>query len=77
MADQLNTGGSFRVGIDPTGANDPNSANIVWSNATNPYNGFQQMTVDATASAGSVTVVVNASMQIPVRHQHVFWDWPR
>ena len=74
VGNQLNTGGSFRVGIDPTGANDPNSPSIVWSNATNPYNGFQQMTVDATASAGSVTIVLNASMQTPVRHQHVFWD---
>lgn len=74
VGDQLNTGATFRVGIDPTGANDPNSANIVWSSPTNPYQGFQQMVVDATASAGSVTIVLNASMQIPVRHQHVFWD---
>jgi LysM repeat protein len=74
VGDQLNTGATFRVGIDPTGANDPNSANIVWSGSTNPYQGFQQMVVDATASAESVTIVLNASMQIPVRHQHVFWD---
>lgn len=74
MGDQINTGASFRVGIDPTGANDPNSPSIVWSGTTNPYTGFQQMTVDATASAGSVTVVLNASMTTPVRHQHVFWD---
>jgi LysM repeat protein len=74
VGDQLNTGATFRVGIDPAGANDPNSASIVWSSPTNPYQGFQQMAVDATASAGSVTIILNASMQIPVRHQHVFWD---
>ncbi len=68
------TNASFRVGIDPTGSNDPNAGSIVWSNATAPYDGFQQMIVDAAATAGSVTVVLNASMQLPARHQHVFWD---
>jgi LysM repeat protein len=71
---QSYTNASFRVGIDPTGGGDPNSGNIVWSSATAPYSGFQQMTVDAQASGGSVTVVLNASMQLPARHQHVFWD---
>ncbi len=74
VVSQTDTGASFRVGIDPTGANDPNSGSIVWSNTVAPYTAFQQMTVDAAAAAGSVTVVLNASMQVPVRHQHVFWD---
>ncbi len=71
---QTYTEASFRVGIDPTGANDPNSGNIVWSNPTAPYAGYQQMTVDATASGTAVTVVLNGQMVHPARHQHVFWD---
>ncbi|GAB4571080.1 MAG: hypothetical protein Kow0077_06770 [Anaerolineae bacterium] len=71
---QTNTGASFRVGIDPTGSDDPNSPNIVWSGATAPYEGFQQMIVEAAAQGDRVTVVLNAGMQLPARHQHVFWD---
>ncbi len=71
---QTNTNATFRVGIDPTGSNDPHSPSIVWSTPAAPYTGFQQMVVNAQASGGSVTVVLNAQMQVPVRHQHVFWD---
>lgn len=71
---QTYTEASFRVGIDPAGANDPNSGSIVWSNPTAPYAGYQQMTVDATASGTSVTVVLSGQMVHPARHQHVFWD---
>ncbi|MBN1966954.1 MAG: LysM peptidoglycan-binding domain-containing protein [Anaerolineae bacterium] len=74
VVSESNTGASFRVGIDPNGGNDPNAGGIVWSNSTSPYTSFQQMTVEAAASGGSVTVVLNASMQQPARHQHVFWD---
>ncbi len=74
VAGSIDTGASFRVGIDPGGGNDPNSPNIVWSNPIAPYSGFQQAAVEAAATAGSVTVVLNASMQTPARHQHVFWD---
>ncbi|MBN2471407.1 MAG: LysM peptidoglycan-binding domain-containing protein [Anaerolineae bacterium] len=68
------TGATFRVGIDPTGSDDPASPNIVWSGTTAPYAAFQQMVVDARAESDRVTVYLNASMQQPARHQHVFWD---
>ncbi len=71
---QTDSGAVFRVGIDPAGNNDPNAAGIVWSGTTAPYTGFQQMVVEAAAAADRVTVVLNASMQVPKRHQHVFWD---
>jgi len=71
---QTDSGAVFRVGIDPAGNNDPNAAGIVWSGTTAPYQAFQQMTVDAAATGDRVTVVLNASMQVPKRHQHVFWD---
>ncbi len=71
---QDNTGASFRVGIDPTGSDDPNSPNVVWSATTAPYAAFQQMVVDAAAQGDRVTVLLNASVQQPARHQHVFWD---
>jgi LysM repeat protein len=71
---QTFTGASFRVGIDPTGSDDPSAAGIVWSGTTAPYEAFQQMVVDATAQGDRVTVVLSASMQQPARHQHVFWD---
>lgn len=71
---ESNTNATFRVGIDPTGAMDPNGANIVWSSPSAPYANFQQMTVDAQATGDKVTVVLDAGMQNPARHQHVFWD---
>ncbi len=74
VVNQTYTAANFRVGIDPAGTNDPNAGGIVWSNSTAPYTGFQQMTVDAVATADRVTVVLNASMAYAARHQHVFWD---
>ena len=71
---ESNTSASFRVGIDPTGGNDPNSGNIVWSSPIAPYSGFQQASVEAVATGSSVTVVLNARMELPARHQHTFWD---
>lgn len=74
VVSQTAAGATFRVGIDPTGSNNPNAGTIVWSGTTAPYTSFQQMAVDATAQGDKVTVVLNAFMQAPARHQHVFWD---
>jgi hypothetical protein len=50
-----------RIGIDPTGGTDPNSANIVWSPTTNVNKGHRS--VQATASGSRVSIWIWASIQ--------------
>lgn len=54
-------GAYIRVGIDPNGGTDPNDSDVVWSGNAQPHDTWQQMTVDATATAGTVTLFVYTS----------------
>lgn len=73
------SGSRVRVGIDPTGGTDPTSPSIVWSGFATPHNTWQQVTVDATATGGTVTIFLYATQTFPasgggLTFNRVYWD---
>ncbi len=65
---------NMRVGIDPTGGTSPTSANIVWSNTLNPFDAYQQLSVQAQARGNRVTVFTYSRAEYPLKHSDVYWD---
>jgi hypothetical protein len=53
---------NVRVGIDPTGQGLWYSSSIVWSDAINPLDNWQQATVEAVASGNRISVYVGANL---------------
>lgn len=78
------SGAFVKVGIDPTGGVDPTSGNIAWSGPATPHNTWQQVTVDATAAGGTITVFLYATQNFPATSgndnnstasfNRVYWD---
>jgi LysM repeat protein len=62
------------VGIDPTGAADPTSPAVVWSEPALAQNRWVQLSVTARAQAGQVTVFVRGAPQFRVKHNDSYWD---
>ena len=58
----------LKVGIDPTGGEDPFSPNIVWSPEQSAWDVYTLFQVEAVASGSSVTVFT---------HSRADWDWAR
>ena len=58
----------LKVGIDPTGGDDPFSPNIVWSPEQPAWDTYTIFQVEAEARNSSVTVFT---------HSHADWDWAR
>ena len=63
-----------RVGIDPTGGIDWQSANVIWSDARKQYDYFGEFTVTAAAAASKITVFLYSTTAAPVRFNDVYWD---
>ncbi|MEP7289891.1 MAG: LysM peptidoglycan-binding domain-containing protein [Chloroflexota bacterium] len=64
----------IRAGIDPLGGTDGTSPNIVWKEAPELYDQYQQVTVDATAGSSFVTVFVESQPKDPVKNNNVYVD---
>src|SRR5690606_7671144 len=54
-------GAFIRVGIDPNGGTNPNDSDVVWSGNAQPHDTWQHISVDATATAGTVTLFIYTS----------------
>lgn len=54
-------GAYIKVGIDPNGGTNPNDSDIVWSGNSSPHDTWQQLAVEATATAGTVTFFIYTS----------------
>lgn len=67
-------GASLKVGIDPNGGTDPNSADIKWSAAAAPYDQWAEMTVTATAAGDAVTVFLYMTQANGLALNNVYWD---
>ncbi len=63
-----------KVGIDPTGGTDWESANIIWSDEREQYDFFDLFEVEAVAQANTVTVFIYSRPNLPVKHNDVYWD---
>lgn len=73
-ASDTSAGASLKVGIDPTGGVDPNSANVKWSAVAAPYDQWAEMSVVATAEGGSVTVFLYMTQSAGLAMNNVYWD---
>jgi len=64
----------MRVGIDPSGASDPFSPGIVWSEGQNPLDRWSLFVVEAWAQGAEVTVYAWSAPESPTVHNEVWWD---
>ncbi|HVO70924.1 MAG TPA: LysM domain-containing protein [Aggregatilineaceae bacterium] len=67
-------GAVLKVGIDPTGGTDPNSANVQWSASASPYDQWAQMNVTAAATGDTVTVFLYMTQTAGLALNNVYWD---
>lgn len=67
---------TFQVGIEPNGAADPYSPNIVWSGEQPSPDEYRRIgPVSATVGPnGSVTVILRSKTKWPVQHLDAYWD---
>ena len=66
---------TFRIGIDPTGGNDPYSDMVEWSRAFHIYNAYvEQLTVEAVAQSETVTVFLHSETLWAYKHNDAYWD---
>jgi LysM repeat protein len=64
----------LRVGIDPTGGNDPWSKDIVWSTEHEAYDQFTLFEVEAVSRSSKVTVFTHSRPEYPMEHNDVYAD---
>jgi|SRR5690554_6568181 len=67
-------GASVRIGIDPTGGTDPNSASIVWSGSVAPYDQWAIPSVVAESQGDAVTVFLYMTQAQGLALNNVYWD---
>jgi len=67
----------MRIGIDPYGGTDPESADIVWSNDGNsvqPYDEYQQIAVRAQAKSDRITLWAWGQSEWALKHNDAYVD---
>ncbi|MFN8527060.1 MAG: LysM peptidoglycan-binding domain-containing protein [Anaerolineae bacterium] len=64
----------IQVGIDPNGGSDGASASIVWSDAVELYDAFNQYTTSTAAVGDTITVWVRSTVTNPVQYSVVYLD---
>lgn len=67
----------MRVGIDPYGGVDPESADIVWSdggNAIQPYDAYSVLRIETQARSDRVTVFVWGQAEWALKHNNAYVD---
>lgn len=64
----------MKVGIDPTGGDDPWSPNIVWSPEHDSYDQFGYYEVRATAQSNHVTVFTHSMPEKGLKHNDMYVD---
>lgn len=65
---------NMRIGLDPTGSTNPYNPAIVWSDYKQPYDTYQQFTVEAQAQGDTVTVFTISSPDEARKHNDIYWD---
>ena len=64
----------LRVGIDPSGGNNPWSDRIVWSPVKEAFDHWELFTVEAVAKSDRVTVFTRSRPHFAVQHNDVYVD---
>jgi murein DD-endopeptidase MepM/ murein hydrolase activator NlpD len=72
----VESGAQTRIGIDPNGGADPNDSDIVWSGFIAPHiqNGWQPMSVSATATGTTVTLFLYSTQASFADINKTYWD---
>jgi len=72
----VSDGGKYllSVGIDPTGGTDWASPNVVWSAPSATMDQWVQLSVEARAQGGTVTVYLRGDAEWPVKHNDAYFD---
>jgi len=72
----ISVGGQFylSVGIDPTGGTDWNSSSVVWSPISTTLDQWVQLSVKATAAAGTITVYLRGDAEWRNKHNDAYFD---
>jgi len=66
---------TFRVGIDPTGGINPFAGTVIWGQGVHSYNAHAQVpSVEATATASTVTVFLRSTTRWAFKHNDAYWD---
>lgn len=65
---------SLKVGIDPNGGTDPNSANVQWSSPAAPYDQWAEMSVTTATNADTITVFLYMTQSKGLAINNVYWD---
>lgn len=73
-ASSATTGAQWRVGVDVTGGSNPNAASVVWSPWSFRVNGWDQLTVSATAQGTAVTFFLYATQSSPSDPNGIYFD---
>lgn len=72
-ADQ-DSGAKVRVGFDPTGGTDPNSANVLWGGYSQPWVAYGAVSADITAESNNITVFTYWTQSVSMQFNEVYWD---
>jgi hypothetical protein len=65
----------LRIGLDPEGGSSPFDESVIWSSEKQVYDAYDDgFTLEARASRSEVTVFLFSAVELPKRHNQVFWD---
>lgn len=64
----------MRIGIDPYGGLDPESRDIVWSEAVQPYDSWTELRIETQGRSDRCTVYVWGQAEWPVKHNNGYVD---
>ncbi len=72
----VSVGGNYQlsVGIDPTGGTDWNSPNVVWSPRSNVLDQWVELSVQARAQGGAVTIYLRGDAEFRLKHNDAYFD---
>lgn len=72
----VSVGGNYQlsVGIDPTGGTDWNSPNVVWSPRSNLLDQWVELSVQARAQGGAVTIYLRGDAEFRLKHNDAYFD---
>lgn len=70
----IESGAYVRIGIDPNGGTNPYDSDIVWSPSATPHDRWDQLSVSATATGGTVTLFLFTTQEWPSELNAMYWD---
>ncbi|MCY4527321.1 MAG: LysM domain-containing protein, partial [Anaerolineaceae bacterium] len=70
----IESGSQTRIGIDPNGGNNPNDADVVWSNWSQPHDKWLEVTVNATTTGSTATLFLYSTQANVAELNKTYWD---